>query len=136
MMKNGRKKEQRQRGFPLSDPLTPYTRWWGRVFLTPAGVWSLPCGLVSPLLARLANEGKVSGGDQAGEHRQQKGEGGKRGGGEGVGCTEGLGQRSGCHFDTGQQGTNWIGFLSRISFFKKYPFIWVHQVLVATCGIF
>ena len=58
--------------------------------------------MVSPLLARLANEGKVSGGDQAGEHRQQEGGRREEGGREGVGCTEGLRQCSGCHFDTGQ----------------------------------
>ena len=71
MMKNGRKEEQRQRGFSLSDPLISCTRWWGRVFLTPGG------SVVSPLSARLANEGKVSDGDQAGGTGSWTGEGGE-----------------------------------------------------------
>ena len=61
-----------------------------------------------------------------------RGKAGKRRGGEG---RRGSGSVLGVIL-TEQLGTNWIGFLSQVSFKKKNSFIWVHQVLAARCEIF
>lgn len=67
MMRSGRKKkEQRQRGFPTSIPLTSCRNSTCRAKGHRAGS-SSPWGwsVVSPLSTLLANEGGVSSGDQA-----------------------------------------------------------------------